>query len=95
MTNQLKSALTDIFVDVVAGAGVTAVLYFALLAGGHSSPLGAAFGLGAWVFCIFTGVHCMLTDGGAIVIVSLLLGCIGIAAGILYLVLQFFLGLLV
>jgi hypothetical protein len=37
----------------------------------------------------------MLTDGGAILIVSLLLGFIGIAAGILYLVLQFFLGLLV
>jgi len=49
----------------------------------------------AWVFCIFTGVHCMLTDGGAILIVSLLLGCIGIAAGILYLIIQFFLGLLV
>ena len=95
MTNQLKNALTDIFVDAVAGAGVTAVLYFVFLAGGHSSPLGAAFGLGAWVFCIFTGVHCMLTDGGAILIVSLLLGCIGITAGILYLIIQFFLGLLV
>jgi uncharacterized membrane protein YjjB (DUF3815 family) len=95
MTNQLKSALTDIFIDAAIGAVVTAVLYFAFLAGGHSSPLGAAFGLGAWVFCLFTLVHCMLTDGGAILIVSLLLGCIGIVAGILYLVLQFFLGLLV
>ena len=94
MTNQLKSALTDIFIDAAIGAVVTAVLYFAFLAGGHSSPLGAAFGLGAWVFCLFTLVHCMLTDGGAILIVSLLLGCIGIVAGILYLVLQFFLGLL-
>lgn len=94
MTNQLKSALTDIFIDAATGAVVTAVLYFAFLAGGHSSPLGAAFGLGAWVFCLFTLVHCMLTDGGAILIVSLLLGCIGIVAGILYLVLQFFLGLL-
>ena len=95
MTNQLKSALTDIFVDAATGAVVTAVLYFVFLVGGHSSPLGAAFGLGAWVFCIFTLVHCMLTDGGAILIVSLLLGCIGIAAGILYLIIQFFLGLLV
>jgi Ni,Fe-hydrogenase I cytochrome b subunit len=66
MTNQLKSALTDIFIDAAIGAVVTAVLYFAFLAGGHSSPLGAAFGLGAWVFCLFTLVHCMLTDGGAI-----------------------------
>jgi hypothetical protein len=47
MTNQLKSALTDIFVDAGTGAIVTAVLYFVFLAGGHSSPLGAAFGLGA------------------------------------------------
>ena len=94
MTNQLKSALTDIFIDAATGAVVTAVLYFAFLAGGHSSPLGAAFGLGAWVFCLFTLVHCMLTNGGEILIVSLLLGCIGIVAGILYLVLQFFLGLL-
>jgi hypothetical protein len=95
MTNQLKSALTDIFSDAVIGAVVTAVLYFAFLVGGHSSPLGAAFGLGAWVFCIFTGVHCMLTDGGAIVIVSLLLGSIGIAVGIVCFIVWFFLGLLV
>ena len=58
-------------------------------------PLGAAFGLGAWVFCIWTGVHCMLTDGGAIVIVSLLLGCVGIAVGIVYLIIWFFMGLFV
>ena len=95
MTNQLKSALTDIFVDAATGAVVTAVLYFAFLVGGHSSPLGAAFGLGAWVFCIWTGVHCMLTDGGAIVIVSLLLGCVGIAVGIVYLIIGFFIGLFV
>ena len=95
MTNQLKSALTDIFVDAATGAVVTAVLYFAFLVGGHSSPLGAAFGLGAWVFCIWTGVHCMLTDGGAIVIVSLLLGCVGIAVGIVYLIIWFFMGLFV
>lgn len=95
MTNQIKSAITDIFVDAGTGAIVTAVLYFVFLVGGHSSPLGAAFGLGAWVFCIFTGIHCMLTDGGAILIVSLLLGSIGIVGGILYLILQFFLGLLV
>jgi uncharacterized membrane protein YjjB (DUF3815 family) len=88
-------SLGEVLGDFLVGVVVTAVLYFAFLAGGHSSPLGAAFGLGAWVFCIFTGVHCMLTDGGAIVIVSLLLGCIGIAAGILYLIIQFFLGLLV
>jgi|TARA_S200002703_G_scaffold138704_1_gene129051 uncharacterized membrane protein YjjB (DUF3815 family) len=95
MTNQLKSALTDIFVDAATGAVVTVVLYFAFLVGGHSSPLGAAFGLGAWVFCIWTGVHCMLTDGGAIVIVSLLLGCVGIAVGIVYLIIWFFMGLFV
>jgi uncharacterized membrane protein YjjB (DUF3815 family) len=95
MTNQLKSALTDIFVDAATGAVVTAVLYFVFLVGGHSSPLGAAFGLGAWVFCIFTLVHCMLTDGGAIVIVSLLLGCVGIAVGIVYLIIGFFIGLFV
>ena len=95
MTNQLKSALTDIFVDAATGAVVTAVLYFVFLVGGHSSPLGAAFGLGAWVFCIFTLVHCMLTDGGAILIVSLLLGCVGIAVGIVYLIIGFFIGLFV
>jgi len=95
MTNQFKSALTDIFVDAATGAVVTAVLYFVFLVGGHSSPLGAAFGLGAWVFCIFTLVHCMLTDGGAIVIVSLLLGCVGIAVGIVYLIIGFFIGLFV
>ncbi len=64
-------SLGEVLGDFLVGAVVTAVFYFAFLAGGHSSPLGAAFGLGAWVFCIWTGVHCMLTDGGAIVIVSL------------------------
>ena len=92
MTNQLKSALTDIFVDAATGAVVTAVLYFAFLVGGHSSPLGAAFGLGAWVFCIWTGVHCMLTDGGTIVIVSMLLGCVGIVLAIIYFIGRFLLG---
>ena len=66
------TSLGEVFGDFLAGAVVTAVFYFALLVGGHSSPLGAAFGLGAWVFCIWTGVHCMLTDGGTIVIVSML-----------------------
>jgi len=37
----------------------------------------------------------MLTDGGAIVIVSLLLGCVGIAVGIVYLIIWFFMGLFV
>ena len=92
MTNQLKSALTDIFVDAATGAVVTVVLYFAFLVGGHSSPLGAAFGLGAWVFCIWTGVHCMLTDGGTIVIVSMLLGCVGIVLAIIYFIGRFLLG---
>jgi len=88
-------SLGEVLGDFLVGAVVTAVLYFAFLVGGHSSPLGAAFGLGAWVFCIWTGVHCMLTDGGAIVIVSLLLGCVGIAVGIVYLIIWFFVGLFV
>jgi uncharacterized membrane protein YjjB (DUF3815 family) len=95
MTSQLKSSLTDILADVAIGAIVTAVLYFLFLVGGHSSPLGAAFGLGAWVFCIWTGVHCMLTDGGSIVIVSLLLGSVGIAVGIVCLIVWLLMGLLV
>ena len=45
-------SLGEVFGDFLVGAVVTAVLYFAFLVGGHSSPLGAAFGLGAWVFCI-------------------------------------------
>ena len=44
---------------------------------------------------IWTGVHCMLTDGGAIVIVSLLLGSVGIAVGIVCFIVWFFMGLLV
>ena len=89
------TSLGEVLGDFLVGAVVTAVLYFALLVGGHSSPLGAAFGLGAWVFCIWTGVHCMLTDGGAIVIVSLLLGSVGIAVGIVCFIIWFFMGLLV
>ncbi len=88
-------SLGEVLGDFLVGAVVTAVCYFAFLAGGHSSPLGAAFGLGAWVFCIWTGAHCMLTDGGAIVIVSLLLGSIGIAVGIVCFIVWFFMGLLV
>ncbi len=88
-------SLGEVLGDFLVGAVVTAICYFAFLAGGHSSPLGAAFGLGAWVFCIWTGVHCMLTDGGAIVIVSLLLGSVGIAVGIVCFIVWFFMGLLV
>ena len=88
-------SLGEVLGDFLVGAVVTAVFYFAFLAGGHSSPLGAAFGLGAWVFCIWTGVHCMLTDGGSIVIVSLLLGSVGIAVGIVCLIVWLLMGLLV
>ncbi len=86
------TSLGEVFGDFLVGAVVTAAFYFALLAGGHSSPLGAAFGLGAWVFCIWTGVHCMLTDGGTIVIVSMLLGCVGIVLAIIYFIGRFLLG---
>ena len=40
-------SLGEVLGDSLVGAVVTAVLYFAFLVGGHSSPLGAAFGLGA------------------------------------------------
>jgi uncharacterized membrane protein YjjB (DUF3815 family) len=94
--NKFKSpvltSLGEVLGDFLVGAVVTAILYFALLVGGHSSPLGAAFGLGAWVFCIWTGVHCMLTDGGTIVIVSMLLGCVGIVLAIIYFIGRFLLG---
>ena len=86
------TSLGEVFGDFLVGAVVTAAFYFALLVGGHSSPLGAAFGLGAWVFCIWTGVHCMLTDGGTIVIVSMLLGCVGIVLAIIYFIGRFLLG---
>jgi|TARA_S200002703_G_scaffold29378_1_gene25266 uncharacterized membrane protein YjjB (DUF3815 family) len=85
-------SLGEVLGDFLVGAVVTAICYFAFLAGGHSSPLGAAFGLGAWVFCIWTGVHCMLTDGGTIVIVSMLLGCVGIVLAIIYFIGRFLLG---
>ena len=41
------TSLGEVLGDFLVGAVVTAALYFALLVGGHSSPLGAAFGLGA------------------------------------------------
>ena len=85
-------SLGEVLGDFLVGVVVTAVIYFAFLVGGHSSPLGAAFGLGAWVFCIWTGVHCMLTDGGTIVIVSMLLGCVGIVLAIIYFIGRFLLG---
>ena len=87
-------SLGEVLGDFLIGMSVTGALYFVFLIGGHSAPLGAAYGIGAWIFCIFTLVHCLLTDGGAILMVGMLLGCIGIAVGVVCFIVWLFMGLL-
>lgn len=82
----LNGALTDIFADLIVGLVVTTILYVVFLVKGSSTPAGSAIGIGAWIFCVWTAVHCLLTDGGSIIIVSFLLACIVIAVGIVYMV---------
>ena len=97
MSNQSKrvmGAVYDVLLDFTISLVLAGALYFILLIGGNSHPLGAAIGLSAWVFCIFSFVHCMMTDGATIMICMMLLGCIGITVGLLYLVMSFFLQLI-
>jgi uncharacterized membrane protein YjjB (DUF3815 family) len=85
-SKQVMGAVYEVLFDFAISLALAVAFYFILLIGGASQPLGAAIGLSAWVFCIFSFVHCMMTDGAAIMIVTLLLGSIGIVVGLLYLI---------
>ncbi len=85
-SKQVMGAVYEVLFDFAISLALAFAFYFILLIGGASQPLGAAIGLSAWVFCIFSFVHCMMTDGATIMIVMLLLGSIGIVVGLLYLI---------
>ena len=87
MSNQSKrvmGAAYEVLFDFTISLVLAVAFYFILLIGGNSQPLGAAIGLSAWVFCIFSFVHCMMTDGATILICMMFLGTIGIAVGLVY-----------
>ncbi len=94
-SKQVMGAVYEVLFDFAISLALAVAFYFILLIGGASQPLGAAIGLSAWVFCIFSFVHCMMTDGATIMICMLLLGSIGIVVGLLYLVLSLLLSLIV
>ena len=85
-SKQVMGVVYEVLFDFAISLVLAVGFYFILLIGGASQPLGAAIGLSAWVFCIFSFVHCMMTDGATIMIVMLLLGSIGIVVGLLYLI---------
>ena len=97
MSNQSKrvmGAAYEVLFDFTISLVLAVAFYFILLIGGNSQPLGAAIGLSAWVFCIFSFVHCMMTDGATILICMMFLGTIGIAVGLVYFIFNSLLRLL-
>ena len=84
--NRVVEAVNDILLDFlvfgVLAAGAFTVICAVL---GQAEPWLGGIALAAWCFAIATFVHCLQTDGGAVMIGIICLMCLGIAYGILYL----------
>lgn len=84
--NRVTEAVNEILFDFLV-FGVLAAGLFTLICAvsGQAEPWLGGIALAAWSFAIATFVHCLQTDGGAVMIGLISLLCLGIAYGILYL----------
>ena len=84
--NRVTDAVNDILLDFIV-FGVLAAGLFPVICTvmGQAEPWLGGISLAAWSFAIATFVHCLQTDGGAVMIGLICLFIVGIVAGILYL----------
>ena len=84
--NRVTDAVNDILLDFIV-FGVLAAGLFTVICGvfGQAEPWLGGIALAAWSFGIATTVHCLQTDGGAVMIGLICLFLVGLVAGILYL----------
>ena len=83
--NRVTDAVNDILLDFIV-FGVLAAGIFTVVCGvlGQAEPWLGGISLAAWSFAIATFVHCLQTDGGAVMIGLICLFIVGIVVGILY-----------
>ena len=77
----VNEILFDFLVFGVLAAGLFTVICAVL---GQAEPWLGGIALAAWCFAIATFVHCLQTDGGAVMIGMICLFLVGIVVGILY-----------
>jgi len=84
--NRVTDAVNDILLDFIVFGVLAAGLFTVICAVmGQAEPWLGGISLAAWSFAIATFVHCLQTDGGAVMIGLICLFIVGIVAGILYL----------
>ena len=84
--NRVVEAVNEILFDFLVFGVLAAGLFTVICAVmGQAEPWLGGFALAAWTFAIATFVHCLQTDGGAVMIGLICLFIVGIVAGILYL----------
>ena len=84
--NRVAEAVNEILFDFIVFGVLAAGLFTVICAVlGQADPWLGGIALAAWCFAIATFVHCLQTDGGAVMIGIICLLCLGIAYGILYL----------
>ena len=84
--NRVTDAVNDLLLDFIVFGVLAAGLFTVICAVmGQAEPWLGGISLAAWSFCIATFVHCLQTDGGAVMIGLICLFIVGIVAGILYL----------
>ena len=81
VTEAVNEILFDFLVFGVLAAGLFTVICAVM---GQAEPWLGGISLAAWSFCIATTVHCLQTDGGAVMIGMICLFLVGIVVGILY-----------
>tara|TARA_R100000005_G_C4800836_1_gene92532 strand:+ start:201 stop:512 length:312 start_codon:yes stop_codon:yes gene_type:complete len=83
--NPVVEAVNDILFDFLV-FGVLAAGLFTLICAvlGQAEPWLGGISLAAWSFGIATTVHCLQTDGGAVMIGMICLFLVGIVVGVLY-----------
>ena len=83
--NPVVEAVNDILFDFLVFGVLAAGLFTVICAVmGQAEPWLGGISLAAWSFCIATTVHCLQTDGGAVMIGMICLFLVGIVVGILY-----------
>ena len=84
--NRVTDAVNDLLLDFIVFGVLAAGLFTVICAVmGQAEPWLGGISLAAWSFAIATFVHCLQTDGGAVMIGLICLFIVGIVAGILYL----------
>ena len=83
--NRVTEAVNDILLDFIVFGVLAAGLFTVICAVlGQAEPWLGGICIAAWCFAIATFVHCLQTDGGAVMIGMICLFLVGIVVGILY-----------